>query len=681
MADQSHLRRVRGHRRGTRGQSLAEFAISSVIFILLLSGVVDLGRAFFTLVSLRSAISEGAHWAAAYPDCIPTATDTVAGPDNCQGTNSIVGRILNETTNLSPQRFSNISVAASDVTTWLNWSNGIPSRGQTVYFKASYTVDTIMPLTRLLFGSSVTVSAEAKEVVRGSGTPDYKGTETNQGNVSYVNTPSGPGGINQQATGTATCSNGVATITWNPVMLASGYRLYAPDGITLVAQITPASNTTTTINVGFGNTVTYFLTSYTNNGIHEAESSPSAVTVNCGSIQPTNLTATCLTGGAQFSWTPVTTDTVVAGYALIRTWPYPAIVRTYFTTSGAGTNTGTFPFTQWSDNPGQYKIQAITADNALIGQISNGVSFWCPSPIQAPQAVTNFKWAPTTCNNGVATISWTQSTDALGYTIYLPSGATIDVPSNFITSQAITVGSGNSISGISIKAYTSTIMGRLYGSSTSVTPGTISCPALIAPTLTATCNNWGTNGYTSATFSWTPFTGDSAPTGYILYRQDNVARSSTLPITTGSTLLNFGTGDNPASYLLRMVNGTGSPIGTASPLKSVNCPAPTPIQSFSYVPNSCVSASASNRQYTWQWANYSLPVSIQFVITDATTGEQWTPSNVTVGSTTTTGTITIPKQREGDFFTISAIYTVTGAFMPLTTSSQASLPYLGNQCP
>ncbi len=51
-----------------RGQSLVELAISFMVIAFLLSGVVDLGRAFFVLIALRDAAQEGAIYASLDPD-------------------------------------------------------------------------------------------------------------------------------------------------------------------------------------------------------------------------------------------------------------------------------------------------------------------------------------------------------------------------------------------------------------------------------------------------------------------------------------------------------------------------------------------------------------------------------------------------------------------------------------
>ncbi len=50
-----------------RGQSLVEMAIALVILLLLVGGIVDLGRAFFTFMALRDAVQEGALYGSVNP--------------------------------------------------------------------------------------------------------------------------------------------------------------------------------------------------------------------------------------------------------------------------------------------------------------------------------------------------------------------------------------------------------------------------------------------------------------------------------------------------------------------------------------------------------------------------------------------------------------------------------------
>jgi len=55
------------HKNHERGQSLVELAISLVMLLWLLSGVVEFGMAFFQFVQLRDAAQEGALYASTNP--------------------------------------------------------------------------------------------------------------------------------------------------------------------------------------------------------------------------------------------------------------------------------------------------------------------------------------------------------------------------------------------------------------------------------------------------------------------------------------------------------------------------------------------------------------------------------------------------------------------------------------
>jgi Flp pilus assembly protein TadG len=56
-----------------KGQSLIEFALTLVIILMLLAGIVDLGRAIFTYLALRDGAQEGASFAL-YNPTISNAT-------------------------------------------------------------------------------------------------------------------------------------------------------------------------------------------------------------------------------------------------------------------------------------------------------------------------------------------------------------------------------------------------------------------------------------------------------------------------------------------------------------------------------------------------------------------------------------------------------------------------------
>lgn len=55
-------------RKRQRGQSLVEVALAMPLLLLIMAGLLDLGRAYFTFVSISDAAEEGAAYAAFYPD-------------------------------------------------------------------------------------------------------------------------------------------------------------------------------------------------------------------------------------------------------------------------------------------------------------------------------------------------------------------------------------------------------------------------------------------------------------------------------------------------------------------------------------------------------------------------------------------------------------------------------------
>lgn len=64
-----------------RGQSLVEMAIGFVLLLIVLSGLVDLGRAYFVYIGLEDAAGEGALYLALNPDC-PELSASCPDPNN-----------------------------------------------------------------------------------------------------------------------------------------------------------------------------------------------------------------------------------------------------------------------------------------------------------------------------------------------------------------------------------------------------------------------------------------------------------------------------------------------------------------------------------------------------------------------------------------------------------------------
>lgn len=116
--------------RRQRGQSLTELAIAFTFLMLLLAGMVDLGRAFFSLVALRDAAQEGAVYGALNP------TDT-AGIENHVRTSS------NSPVNLA----DTVAVGVSSTII------GSACAGNQVRVTVTYNFQLTMPLIGVIVGS------------------------------------------------------------------------------------------------------------------------------------------------------------------------------------------------------------------------------------------------------------------------------------------------------------------------------------------------------------------------------------------------------------------------------------------------------------------------------------------------------------------------------------------------
>jgi Flp pilus assembly protein TadG len=66
-----------------KGQSLVEVALAMPVLILILVGILDLGRAYFTFVALSDAAAEGAAYAAIHPTNTTQAVERAV--DNSNG--------------------------------------------------------------------------------------------------------------------------------------------------------------------------------------------------------------------------------------------------------------------------------------------------------------------------------------------------------------------------------------------------------------------------------------------------------------------------------------------------------------------------------------------------------------------------------------------------------------------
>lgn len=135
-----------------RGQSLVEFALAATVLLLLLTGVLDLGRMYMAWVAIQDAAGEGALYAAMNPRCINAAD----GPD-CATPNNVYDRTfiaVRQTpgTPLDPDRVT-ITVVPND-----------PAQicfGTPITVSTAYSFPMITPIMQAMFGPQVILRAYA----------------------------------------------------------------------------------------------------------------------------------------------------------------------------------------------------------------------------------------------------------------------------------------------------------------------------------------------------------------------------------------------------------------------------------------------------------------------------------------------------------------------------------------
>lgn len=61
------IKETKNKKKDEAGQSLVEMAVALVVLLLLVGGIVDIGRAFFTYMAMRDSVQEGALYASINP--------------------------------------------------------------------------------------------------------------------------------------------------------------------------------------------------------------------------------------------------------------------------------------------------------------------------------------------------------------------------------------------------------------------------------------------------------------------------------------------------------------------------------------------------------------------------------------------------------------------------------------
>ncbi len=136
------IRRRRGARPASRGQSLVEFALVFPLFILLLAGMIDFGMGLYSYMTIINAARDGARLAAT----------------NCNSTDcgsAVRARVTSAAGGLAP------SVTVTCTPHAANCSDAV--KGDSVTVTAQYTYRMLWPLsfgTQIPMTSSVTFMVE-----------------------------------------------------------------------------------------------------------------------------------------------------------------------------------------------------------------------------------------------------------------------------------------------------------------------------------------------------------------------------------------------------------------------------------------------------------------------------------------------------------------------------------------
>jgi len=129
------------------GQSLVEFSLMAIALIILLMGVMDLGRAYFTYLALKDAAAEGAYYGQGHPAWLDSGDN--ANPNN------IDYRVRNS----APQG-GLVDWDDPDVTVVIDVPDPTPGKTLTVTVSSPYKL-----VTPFIGGQTLTLNARAISVI------------------------------------------------------------------------------------------------------------------------------------------------------------------------------------------------------------------------------------------------------------------------------------------------------------------------------------------------------------------------------------------------------------------------------------------------------------------------------------------------------------------------------------
>ena len=143
---------MKKNKKNERGQSLVELAVSLVLLLLLLSGAVEFGMAFFQFIQLRDAAQEGALYGSVNPSDPPNIINRVQGASNSP-------------INLATDATINISIDGYDYLTQSSQYATVDCEGHGLEVKVSYDHQIFMPFMTAIVGPTIPLSANVTDTI------------------------------------------------------------------------------------------------------------------------------------------------------------------------------------------------------------------------------------------------------------------------------------------------------------------------------------------------------------------------------------------------------------------------------------------------------------------------------------------------------------------------------------
>lgn len=143
-------------REAERGQSMVELSLMMVMLLIILSGVLDLGRGFFSYIAIQNAAGEGALYAAINPRCPHANSATM-----CSNPNNVDYRAKYESPNgglVSPDLMT-VAVEYADGTS--QYSEANTTEGSPITVRVQYRFRIVGPFSPVFPNGELVFTANA----------------------------------------------------------------------------------------------------------------------------------------------------------------------------------------------------------------------------------------------------------------------------------------------------------------------------------------------------------------------------------------------------------------------------------------------------------------------------------------------------------------------------------------